>query len=221
MCEDGRLEHFYEFCAVAYTARGDMNTLELDVFWGKTYVVTHQGRTLDAVERVWAACQRDERHLASGTGYLMYRLADELVSDYMPAVEGIDETIDGIEDQVFLAPPATLPERIFTLKRSLLHLRRIIAPQREVLKLARGDFAVVRPTTACTHYDHLVRMYDIPKPAHWWGVLENACRCQQPYERGHEDADPDHHAVHAAVVFSRVLRDELLRTGHPARRLDR
>jgi len=152
--------------AVAYDQHdGDMSTLELDVFWGKTYVVTHQGRTLDAVERVWAACQRDERHLASGTGYLMYRLADELVSDYMPAVEGIDETIDGIEDQVFLAPPATLPERIFTLKRSLLHLRRIIAPQREVLnKLARGDFAVVAPDDRVYFrdvYDHLVRMYDI------------------------------------------------------------
>jgi len=87
------------------------------------------------------------------------------VSDYMPAVEGIDETIDGIEDQVFLAPPATLPERIFTLKRSLLHLRRIIAPQREVLnKLARGDFAVVAPDDRVYFrdvYDHLVRMYDI------------------------------------------------------------
>jgi magnesium transporter len=144
---------------------GDVTTLELDVFWGRGYIVTHQGRALDVVERVWAACQRDERHLASGAGYLMYRLADELVSDYMPAVEGIDETIDGIEDQVFHQPPPTLPEQIFTLKRTLLHLRRIIAPQREVLnKLARGDFAVVAPDDRMYFrdvYDHLVRMYDI------------------------------------------------------------
>ncbi len=152
--------------AVAFDQNGgELTTLELDVFWGNTYVVTHQSHALDAVERVWAACHRDERHLAAGAGYLMYRLADELVSDYMPAVEGIDEAIDRIEDQVFLAPPATLPEQIFTLKRTLLHLRRIIAPQREVLnKLARGDFAVVAPGDRIYFrdvYDHLVRMYDI------------------------------------------------------------
>lgn len=152
--------------AVAFDQNdGGMTTLELDVFWGKNYVITHQDRALDAVERVWQACRRDERHLAAGASYLMYRLADELVSDYMPAVESIDETIDSIEDQVFLAPPMTLPEQIFTLKRTLLHLRRIIPPQREVLnKLARGDFAVVAPDDRVYFrdvYDHLVRMYDI------------------------------------------------------------
>ena len=81
-----------------------------------------------------------------------------------PRSRAINETIDGIEDQVFHHPPLD-PEQIFTLKRTLLHLRRIIAPQREVLnKLARGDFAVVAPDDRMYFrdvYDHLVRMYDI------------------------------------------------------------
>ena len=51
------------------------------------------------------------------------------------------------------------------LKRALLHLRRIIAPQREVLnKLARGDYGVIDEGERIFFrdvYDHLVRLYDI------------------------------------------------------------
>lgn len=51
------------------------------------------------------------------------------------------------------------------MKRALLRLRRIIAPQREVLnKLARGDFAVVSSDDRVYFrdvYDHLVRLHEI------------------------------------------------------------
>ena len=56
-------------------------------------------------------------------------------------------------------------EQIFSLKRATLYLRRIIAPQREVLnKLARGDFEVLSEDDRGFFrdiYDHLVRLHDI------------------------------------------------------------
>jgi magnesium transporter len=142
-----------------------LQTLELDVFLGKNYLVTYQAQHQAAADRVWVAGQRDQRHLQRGSAYLFYKLADELVADYMPVVEGMDEAIDQIEDQVFGSAEPTLLEDIFDLKRALLHLRRIMAPQREVLnKLARGDYVVVssgdRPFFRDV-YDHLVRLYDI------------------------------------------------------------
>jgi magnesium transporter len=110
-------------------------------------------------------CQRDKRLLQKGAGHLLYKLIDELVSDYMPVVEQIDETIDQIEDQIFGEPSPLILEQIFTLKRALLRLRRIIGPQREVVnKLARGDYATVATEERVFFrdvYDHLVRLYDI------------------------------------------------------------
>ena len=152
--------------AVSYDAEeNDINTLELDVFLGTHYLVTHQSTPLNAVERVWQLCQRDERHLQRGPAHLLYRLADEVVADYMPVVEDIDVTIDEIEDQVFDKPAPSVLEQIFGLKRALLTLRRIIGPQREVLnKLGRGDYAVIPAGNNVFFrdvYDHLVRMYDI------------------------------------------------------------
>jgi len=154
--------------AVLFDPQNDdelMNTLELDLFLGKNYLVTYQAQPIAAVERVWTACQRDMRHLQRGAEHLLYKLADELVADYMPVVEGMDEAIDQIEDEIFDSPGPSLLGRIFTLKRALLHLRRIIAPQREVLnKLARGDYGVIDAEDRVFFrdvYDHLVRLYDI------------------------------------------------------------
>lgn len=154
--------------AVAFEEGPDgayMDTLELDVFLGHNYLVTHHVQAIAGVDRVWSACQRDERHLKRGAAYLLYKLADELVADYMPAVEEMDAVIDHIEDQVFSHPAPDVLEHLFTLKRALLHLRRIIMPQREVLnKLARDDYAVIAAEYRMFFrdvYDHLVRLYDI------------------------------------------------------------
>ena len=43
-----------------------LDTMELDVFLGPNYVVTYQAHPILAVDRVWAMCQRDERHLERG-----------------------------------------------------------------------------------------------------------------------------------------------------------
>jgi magnesium transporter len=142
-----------------------VDTLELDVFLGKHYLVTHHDKAIAAVDRVWANCQRDERHLKAGADHLLYELADGVVADYMSTVEEIDEAIDQLEDEVFDKPTPHTLERIFKIKRAVLNLRRIISPQREVLnKLARDDYPVVDAKDRVYFrdvYDHLVRLYDI------------------------------------------------------------
>jgi magnesium transporter len=142
-----------------------LDTLEVDIFFGTNYIVTHRDQPVAAIDRLWAACRRDERHLKKENTHLLYTLADELVADYMPVVEGFDEAIDQLEDLIFSEPTSSLLEQIFALKRALLHLRRIIAPQREVLnRLARGDYAVIDVQNRIFFrdvYDHLVRLYDI------------------------------------------------------------
>jgi magnesium transporter len=153
--------------AVIFDLQADdpIQTLELDTFLGRNYVVTYQAHALTTVERVWTLCQRDRRYLEKQPPYLMYKLADELVADYMPVAQQIDDIVDQIEDSVFANPRSADLETIFSLKRSLLSLRRILAPQREVLnKLARGDFPVMTAEDRVFFrdvYDHLVRLYDI------------------------------------------------------------
>jgi len=142
-----------------------LDSLELDVFLGENYIVTHHDLPIRAITRVWKACQQDERYLQADADHLLYKLIDELVVDYMTTVEGIDDEIEWVEDQVFAKPTPEIVQRLFSLKRATLHLRRALSPLREVLnKLARDDFAVVDAKDRIYFrdiYDHLVRLHDI------------------------------------------------------------
>jgi magnesium transporter len=142
-----------------------LETIEVDTFMGRNYVVTYHYKPVEAIERLWMVCQRDQRQLNKDANYLLYRLIDEIASDYIFVAEKIDEAINEVEDKLFENPKPFILEQIFALKRDLLHLHRIIAPQREMVnKLARGDYAVI-DTDAKIYfrdvYDHFVRLYDI------------------------------------------------------------
>lgn len=138
---------------------------ELDIFLGQNYIVTHHDERISAVDEAWAACDRDERNLHEGADHILYRIADNLMAGYMPAVEKIDNAIDQIEDQVFDRPSPHTLEKLLALKRVLVAMRRIIIPQREVLnKLARDDYKVIDPKDRVFFrdiYDHLVRLHDL------------------------------------------------------------
>src|SRR5215813_12415598 len=130
-----------------------------------TYLVTHHPQTVDAVERVWRHVCADHHQLEHGPDYLLYLLLDTLTADYMPAIGALDDTLDELETAVFSRPTPHTLSTLFTVKRAVLHLRRIISPQREVLnKLARDDYTVIDPQDRVFFrdvYDHLVRLVDL------------------------------------------------------------
>jgi len=142
-----------------------IHTHELDAFLGRNFVVTHHDQPIAAIDQMWNACQRDPRHTQDGPDHLLYRIIDYLIAAYMPIVEFVDDEIDEIEDQVFNKPTTETLERIFSLKRSLLSMRRVITPQREVLnKLARDDYQIIDSRDRIFFrdlYDHLVRLQDL------------------------------------------------------------
>lgn len=142
-----------------------LTTLELDIFAGRTYIVTLHEQVIEPLDRAWASCLRDERVAGRGAAHLLYQLIDELVAGHMPVVDAIDEAVEGIEEQILSHPSQSTLQQVLVMKRALMHLRRIIAPQREVLnKLARDEFAVIEPASRVYFrdiYDHLVRLYDI------------------------------------------------------------
>ncbi len=141
-----------------------LETLELDIFLGPNYVVTHHDMPIPAIDQVWERCPHDERLLKSGADHLVYELADRLVARYMPVIEAIDDAIDELEIEIFDQPGPHTLERLFSLKQAVIYLRRIIGPQREVFnRLARDEYGVVEAKKRVYFrdvYDHLVRLHD-------------------------------------------------------------
>ena len=82
----------------------DSHVDELDIFLGRNYIVTHHDEPITAIEETWISCDRDPRTLQEGADHLLYKIADYLITEYMPVVEKIDDAIDQIEDQIFDRP---------------------------------------------------------------------------------------------------------------------
>ena len=150
---------------VKATEPWDTEIDELDIFLGRNFVITHHDNPVTSIDETWKASQRDPRYTQDGADHLLYKIIDSIVMNYMPIIEKIDEEIDGIEDQVFDRPSSETLSRLFTLKRVLLAMRRILLPQREVLnKMARDDYQVIDRKDRIFFrdiYDHLVRLHDV------------------------------------------------------------
>lgn len=154
------------FQDVAYDAAQRMILLpELDVFLGRGFLVTYHKHPISAVDQVWEVCQRDPRWLQHGADHLLYRLIDELVDRYLLAIDDMEEDLAQLENSIFEEPSPALLEQLFTFKRMCLRLRRVLAPQREVVnKLARDDYATIGPKDRIYFRDvadHMIRLYDM------------------------------------------------------------
>jgi len=154
------------FNAIGLEWRGEvqarLDPLELDCFLGKHYLVTYSKQPIPVLERVWEMCLRDERHLKHGADHLLYRIADELATESMASIEQMREAIDRIEEQLFDRPTPETLERIFSLRRMALRMRRTLSPHRDVVsKLARDDFPMIDAQDRAYFrdiYDHFVRL---------------------------------------------------------------
>lgn len=138
---------------------------ELDIFLGSNYLVTYHDAPMEALEAVWSACADDERLMQNGPSYLLYRLADGLVNEYLTVIEELEDSVEAIEVQVLSHPRPRVQSQIMRLKHIVLQLRRVLSLQREVLnRLSRDPYALIDDEERFYFrdvYDHLIRLYDM------------------------------------------------------------
>lgn len=138
---------------------------ELDVFLGHRFLVTYHKGSATAVDRVWQTCQQDSRWLQHGADHLLYRLLDEIANNYAGIIEHLEDNLADLESTIFDQPARGLLEQLFIFKRTTLRLRRVLAPQREVVnRLARDSYPMIGPKDQVFFrdvYDHFWRLYGL------------------------------------------------------------
>jgi magnesium transporter len=108
-------------------------------FAGDTFVlcVTHHDPDLFVAMR--AALEADSQALTLGPSAVVHALLDQVVSGYARTIEGVENDLDEIENQVFSEVRINATERIFRLKRHVLAFHRAVEPFEAGLdRLSRG-----------------------------------------------------------------------------------
>ena len=161
-----RYENFL-FATVYDTVFSDQDgllaTSEVKAFVTRRALVTIHDDSFDIglVRRHWD----DNKDLIDhGVPYLLWGLLDTIVDRHNRATEKLDEQIDGLEEGMFDPKPQTMDvqRRSFTLRRSLVDLRRLVTPMREVLNtlLRRDDMNTTKDMGPYYQdvYDHVLRV---------------------------------------------------------------
>jgi magnesium transporter len=154
---------------VVFGATGQGQLTEVHCFYSANYLVTiHQDPCPDLAD----LCQRLRRG-AGGTRpdhdhvMILYRVLDTLVDSYFPVLDHFDDHIDELEDEILQQPTEQQMGRLFDMKRSLIALRKVVTPERDMFAtlLAGGsELAGMTPDAERYFrdlYDHMIRISDL------------------------------------------------------------
>lgn len=138
---------------------------QLSLFVGPNYVVTVHERPLDVLDEIGTRWCRNVVEIGTHTvGLLVYSILDAVVDDYFPILDEISDRLEDLEERIFDSFDSTAQAEIFAIKKELLHIRRVVAPERDLLNvLLRRDARIFDEATIVYFqdiYDHLLRVAD-------------------------------------------------------------
>jgi magnesium transporter len=170
----GQRPRFDDYDNFVYlVARGadpqDTGQAEVHCFWSDSYVVTVHRGDCPAVQSVRdrMATHHVSASNASPQIVVVYLIINALVDGFFPVLNDFDEKIDALEDDILKAPTEDQLGILFDMKRSLMNMRKVIAPQRDMMaSINAGVSDVPGMTDEASRYfrdlyDHLIRLADL------------------------------------------------------------
>ncbi len=164
--EPGRQAYYFiVFYEAEFDAAHDHVRAEaINMFVGSNYLVTvHQGPTHN-VQSTLARWKAPDSPLGNTVGALVHAFLDAIVDDYFPLMDRVADRVEELEDTIFERFTEQAIQSIFGLKKDLLSMRRIVAPERDVLNvLLRRELPIFLPQDVAYMqdvYDHIVRVTD-------------------------------------------------------------
>ncbi len=165
-----KLEDYDDFMyMVVYGASTDpSSTQEVHFVFADHFVVTiHHGMCpmMDEVR------ERIGHHRASDVRapqlVLTYLIIDQLVDSFFPVLNGFDNRIDELEDAILVKPTDAQLGTLFAMKRSLIIIRKVVTPQRDMFASISSGVTELPGVTddglryMRDIYDHLIRISDL------------------------------------------------------------
>ena len=142
----------------------DLETENLYIYLGPNYVVTVHSGPSQTIDTVTDLVRRSPDIIDRGPARLAHTICDTAVDAYFPILDQVDEFIDGLESRVFERFDETALHDTFALKRTVLSLRRYLAPQREMFNVLTNRPSPLLPAEAQIYfrdvYDHVLRIND-------------------------------------------------------------
>jgi magnesium transporter len=148
------------------TTSGELQTSEISMFITPRALVTVRKDEGVAIESVLQRWDESPDLAGQGVAFLLWGVLDDIVDGHFDAVQSLDTEIEELQDALFdtVAREVEVQRRSFELRKSLVLLRRVVLPMREVINsVMRRDLHVIDPEMTPYYqdvYDHVLRATD-------------------------------------------------------------
>ena len=156
-------DHLVHVVTFAMEYERELLLEEIDLVLGPGFLLTVHDRFWDPA-RVPHLREGAGPLLARGVDYLLWAFLDGIVDAYFPAFDRLGDEIDELEDQIVGGPSRATLDHLFALKRLLIDIRHVAAPQREILnQLTNRSLPLIAPEHVVYFrdvYDHAIHLSD-------------------------------------------------------------
>jgi magnesium transporter len=113
---------------------GRLNAAEVDLFVGPDFLITIPNEPLQPIEYLFERVRTNEdlreSIFSKGSGYLLYKIVDDLVDASFPMLRKIGNKLERIEEEIFEGDSADVVRDISNVKQEIINFRKIVRPQR-------------------------------------------------------------------------------------------
>jgi magnesium transporter len=98
---------------------------------------------------------------------IFYLIMDTLIDSFFPVLSDLDDAIDDLEGAILKNPTEAQLGTLFGMKRQIMTIRKVIAPQRDMIASLNADMVTIPGMTDQGSvyfrnlYDHLIRISDM------------------------------------------------------------
>lgn len=158
----------------------DIQVHEVHAFVNDGYLVTVHDNRIPGAETVWERARREPTMLRS-PAWALYRIADGMVDAIFPLLAKYEDEVERIESAVLGDPDDDELAQIFHLRSTLVSMRRVVRPLRDVVAmLTRRKKAPMTKRAALYFrdvYDHVIRCHETIEEIQ--GLVESAMDAYQ------------------------------------------
>jgi magnesium transporter len=128
-------------------------------------IVSFQEKEGDVFAPIRERINTDESRIRkNGVDYLLYALLDAVVDNYFVILEKIGDQVEDLEEGILTTPSPETMQQLYSLKRSVIMLRKNVWPLREVINfLQRAEENIIKQHTGIflrDLYDHTIQVID-------------------------------------------------------------
>jgi magnesium transporter len=141
---------------------------EIHCVIGERYLVTVRSSAAKSMDAAYDRAAKDNTVWGRGLAYFLYLACQFTIDSYYPLLDRMSNQLNHLEEEIIGVRPEKTPrdprQMVYYIKQQLIHLRAMIAPQREVLSNLLGESQLGGEETRDLFrhlYERLLRIYDL------------------------------------------------------------